>query len=119
MRRSQALDWRTTSSLETAIRRTVRSAEPTGKTVTPLSEIEYIRSAAAFRTDRPPRFSASRNCSRTVRLSASTMLRVGGSVGVVGAVLGALVIVRQRPSGRQAVAEAGGGGGGSGGGICA
>ena len=38
-RLSQELVCKTTSSLEAATRRTVRSAEPTGKTVTPLAEI--------------------------------------------------------------------------------
>src|SRR5206468_3246636 len=119
MPRSHALVWKITSSLETARRRAVRSAEPTGNTVTPLTEIEYIRSPAAFRTDLPPKSSASRNRSRMVRLSESTICSVGGSVAAPGVVLGAPVIVRHRPSGRQAVAEEGGGGGGDGGGICA
>src|SRR5262245_17174654 len=117
--RLHVLLWKMTSSLETARRRAVRSAVSTGNTVTPLTEIEYMRSPAALRTDRPDRSSASRNRSRMVRLSASTIWSVGGSVGAGGTVLGGSVIVRHRPSGRQAVAEAGGGGGGSGGGICA
>src|SRR5258707_4955240 len=111
--------WKMTSSLDTARRRAVRSALPTGNTVTPLIEIEYMRSPAALSTDRPDRSSASRNRSRMVRLSASTICSVGGSVGAGGIVLGGSVIVRHRPSGRQAVAVAGGGAGGSGGGICA
>src|SRR6478752_1537033 len=90
-RRSQELVWKTRSSLDTARRRAVRSADPTGNTVTPLSEIEYILSPAALRTDLPPRFSASRKRSRTVRLSASTIWSVGGSVAAAGVVLGALV----------------------------
>src|SRR5438067_77403 len=78
-------NWRSSVA---AVTRGCDLTAPTGNTVTPLSEIEYSVSLAELRIDRPARFSPIWSRSRTVRLSASTIIRLGGvarvGVGVPG-----------------------------------
>ena len=58
-------------------------SEPTGRTMTPLSEIAYIIVAAAFKTACPTISSGIEIRSRKVRLAASMITMAAGKPGVV------------------------------------
>src|SRR5574340_40386 len=70
---------RNTRSSWLATTRFAEFREPTGSTVTPLSEIAYISEPSAFKRLLPARFSGNCSVSRTVKLSRSQICNTGGS----------------------------------------
>src|SRR5450759_1346042 len=75
---------RATTSRTEATRRCCWFNLPTGKTMTPLSDTVYSRSAAAESTLRPVIFSGIEKLSLTSRFSASRMDRTGGAACTAG-----------------------------------
>src|ERR1035441_10129974 len=92
----QKLPRNTTSSSE-AVTRGALSNCAIGKTVTPLSEMEYSTLSSELKTAFPARFSGIWMRSRTLRLSASITIRLDGAVLLVGAVVPGVVVVTQIP----------------------
>ncbi len=81
---SQKFAWRKICSSEVTSRRSRVAQPPTGRIISPLSEIAYKVAPSEVSALRPARFSGSWSRSRIVRLSASATISTGGSPSCSG-----------------------------------